>query len=326
MPNVENRNIGDRLTPEWTYSVSGTPTDPTQIVVQQQEPDGTETTISTASSPGTLTTSSTPLARVSAGVFKLNPGTSADEPGYWIFTARATGTAESGPPDFVYKVLPSEIGAYTTLGAQALVSLQEAKDWLNEVNIEAGDELELAETIDAVSVAVINEAGREFKTYSTTSTESRLFTVDFDAYWNRSVFIGDLATLNTVEFLDKDGALFATIAAGDIVSYPRNRKPWEPITRLEFTADAVRPVRYNGSIRVTGTWGFPSVPADIKRAVLEGVVAQYDRQVESYRTELGAQTGGEGQNVVVFAGRPQLLDLPPKTLGTARRYQESQVG
>ena len=53
------------------------------------------------------------------------------------------------------------------------MGLQEAKDWLNERNIEAGDELELAETIEAVSVAIINEAGREFNT--TTSTASRLF-------------------------------------------------------------------------------------------------------------------------------------------------------
>lgn len=326
MVNVENRNIGDRLTPQWTFTVSGTPTDPTQIVVSQQTPAGVESVITTASSPGTLTTASTPLSRVSAGVFKLNPGTSADAPGYWIFTARATGTAESGPPDMVYKVLPSEIGAYTTLGAQALVGLQEAKDWLNERNIEAGDELELAETIDAVSVAVINEAGREFVTYSTTATESRLFSVDFDSYWNRTVKVGDLTAVSAVEFLDYTGTLQTTVTtASQLVLHPRNRKPWEPITRLEFTS-AVPTPPLSGSVRVTGTWGFPAVPADIKRAVLDGVAAQYDRQVEHYQQDLGPQASGAGTNVVVFAGRPQMLDLPPSTLATARRYQEPQVG
>ena len=287
-------------------------------MVLQQEPDGTESTVTTASSPGTLTTASTPLARISAGVFRLNPGTSADEAGYWIFRA-ATGTAESAAPDFVYKVLPSEFFADATLGAQRSCRTSGGEGLAQRAQHRERGRTGARRDDRGRLRAVVNEAGREF--YTTTSTATRLFSVDFDSYWNRTVKVGDLADLDSVRLLDRDGTSHATVAAADTIPHPRNRKPWEPITRLEFTADVIQPIS-DGAIEVTGTWGFPLVPADIKRAVLEGVVAEYDRQVEHYRTDLGAQTGGEGQNVVVFAGRPQLLDLPPKVLGTVRRYQE----
>ena len=107
MAKITHKDIGDRLTPQATFTVGGTETDPTQIVVKQQDPAGTETTVTTASSPGTLTTASTPLARMSAGVFKLSPGVAATSAGHWFFRFEATGTAESAE-DFQYDVDPSE--------------------------------------------------------------------------------------------------------------------------------------------------------------------------------------------------------------------------
>ena len=314
MVNVENRNIGDRLTPEWTYSVSGVETDPSQIVVLQQEPDGTESTVTTASTPSALTTASTPLARISAGVFRLSPGTSADEAGYWIFRAAATGTAESAAPDFVYKVLPSEFFSNATLGAHALVGLQETKDWLNERNIESGDELELAETIEA-GLRCGDQRGRE--------------RVQHHHLHRHQAVLGRLRRVLERHRQDRRPRLAHLRPVPGQGRrhrhHRRSRRHHLPAQEPEAVgANHPTPVHLRrrqarqpttGRSGVTGTWGFPAVPADIKRAVLDGVVAEIDRDVEHYTAGLGEATAGPGQNVVVFSGRPQLLDLPPESAG-----------
>jgi hypothetical protein len=321
--NVETVNVGDRAVPQWTWTVGGSPTDPSQIVVKQQDADGVESTITTASSPATLTSSSTPLARVSAGVFKLNPGISLTKSGYWTFRAEGTGTAEAAPPDFVYKVLPSEFQANAGLEAWALVGLQETKDWLQQQNIEVGDELELVARINDISDRFHEEAGREFKTVGT-NPQTRYFDADASATRGRTVHVGDLTSFTQVQILDHDLNVQETVASGDIISLPRNRRTWEPIRRLRFTRD-VTSVRGDYVVSVAGTWGFPAVPGTVRQAILDAVASVMNRDVEHYRTDLGPTTGGEGQNVIVFAGRQQLLSLPPATLAVARAYQDPLV-
>ena len=139
--------------------------------------------------------------------------------------------------------------------------------------------------------------------------------------------IGDLSAAPTlVRILDKDGTARATVAAGDYITYPRIRKPWQPITHLQFTTDVIGPYA-SDVIEVTGVWGFPSVPGTVRQAVLDAVAATYDRQVEHYRTDYGARTGAGGDtNVVVFGARPQMLSLPPTTIAEANRYRDPLVG
>jgi hypothetical protein len=323
--NVETVNVGDRAVPQWTWTV-GTPpvaTDPTQIVVKQQDTDGVESTITTASSPASLTTSSQPLARVSAGVFKLNPGVSLTKSGYWIFRAEGTGTAEAAPPDFVYKVLPSEFQANAGLEAWALVGLQETKDWLQQQNIEVGDELELVRTINDVSDLFQEESEREIKVVGT-NPQTRYFDADASAVRGRTIHVGDLTSFTQVQILDHDLNVQETVASGDIISLPRNRRSWEPIRRLRFTRDVMK-IRSDYVVSVAGTWGFPSIPGRVRKAVLDAVAQVIDRDVEHYRQDLSPVPSGEGQNVIVFAGRPQLLSLPPTALAVARKLQDSLI-
>ena len=322
MANTQIKNIGDRAQPQWTFTVADVPTDPTQIVVLQQDADGVETTLTTASNPSTLTTASTPLARMSAGVFKLSPGASLTEQGYWLFRAVSTGTAEAGPPDFVYKVGPSEFVDGAGLAGHALIGLQEAKDWLNQNNIETGEELELVRVINDVSQRIIEQSERELIRYdSTASATARSF--DFTSW--PATCVGDLTSYTQVRFLNRDGTAVVTVAAGDIVDLPRNRRPWEPITHLRFTADVVRPDP-DWALEVTGVWGFPSVPGTVRQAVLDSVAWVLDRDVEHYSADLGPQTGGAGQNIIVFGSRPQILSLPPPAEAVVRDLQLALVG
>jgi hypothetical protein len=339
---ITHADIGDRLTPQATFTVAGTPTDPTQIVVKQQDPAGVESTITTAASPATLTPSSTPLARVSAGVFKLNPGVSATSAGHWFFRFEATGTAESAK-DFQYDVDPSEFYLDGGLSARALVGLADAKDWLQVQNIDTSNDLELARVINDVSDRIHYEADREFKPI-TAGSAVRLFDVTYtskrdpwyvDGVWmgdlnpaNRTVFIGDLSSAPTlVRILDRDWTtVLETVSAGNYTVLPLVRQSWEPIRWLQFK-DTVTSLSPGMRVEVTGTWGFPAVPGNIRQAALDSIVAIMDRSVESYAQDLGVQPGGEQGNVIVVGGgRQKILNLPGSAWATCQEYRDVWIG
>jgi len=331
MARITHADIGDRLTPQATFTVAGVGTDPTQIVVKQQTPAGVESTVTTASSPGTLTTASTPLARMSAGVFKLSPGIAANAAGHWLLRFEATGTAESAE-DFQYDVDPSEFYDDAGVSAQALVSLTDAKDWLQVQNVDTSGDLEIVRTINDVSQRFTERAQREFKVNGT-NPQARLFDVDATAIQYGVIAVGDLTAVTTsttsptgVRIIGTDWATqLSQVPAASFFTFPVNRAAWEPIRRIAF-GTGVLPIQAGYRVEVTGTFGFPSVPGDVRDAVLDAVVAKLDRKVEHYSQDLGASTGGgEGTNVVVFAGRTQYLSMPPSSIEVARRYADPAV-
>jgi hypothetical protein len=325
MARIEHKDIGDRMQPQATFTVGGSPTDPTQIVVRQQDAAGTEATITTASSPGTLTTASTPLARMSAGVFKLIPGISATAAGHWFFRFEATGTAESAE-DFQYDVDPSEFTSNAGVSDQALVSLADAKDWLQIQNVETTNDLETVRAINDVSQRFTERAQREFKVNGT-NPQARLFDVDATAIQYGVISVGDMAAAPTqVRIIGTDWAtVLSTVSTSSFFTFPAQRAAWEPIRRIAF-GTGVLPIQPGYRVEVTGTFGFPSVPGDVRDAVLDAIVAKLDRKVEHYSQDLGAATGGgEGTNVVVFAGRTQYLSMPPSSIEVARRYADPAI-
>jgi hypothetical protein len=75
-------------------------------------------------------------------------------------------------------------------------------------------------------------------------------------------------------------------------------------------------------LEVTGTWGFPAVPGNIRQAALDAIAAVLDRDVESYSTDLAPmQQQGEGTNVIIMGRSPRLLSLPPAALAVAWSYR-----
>jgi hypothetical protein len=80
-------------------------------------------------------------------------------------------------------------------------------------------------------------------------------------------------------------------------------------------------------VRVTGTWGFPAVPGNVRQAVLEAVVAAMDRDVEHYRTDLGMGPTQEGGGAVLqVTAKPMFLSMPPSVLAVAWKYRDLLVG
>jgi hypothetical protein len=130
--------------------------------------------------------------------------------------------------------------------------------------------------IQAESQTWFRETGREIVPISSGSS-ARLFDVGLAEERSRQVWIGDAATVTTVKLQDQTGATLETVASGDYVPIQRTRQPWEPIRGLWFPTGSLAPatVAAGRVLEVTGTWGFPSVPNDIRLAVARMTLVRY---------------------------------------------------
>jgi len=337
---ITHYDIDDVWQPQATFTVGGTPTDPTTITVKQQAPDGTETTIANAVTVSTLNASSTPVAKTSTGVLKLNPGITLNASGYWFVRFTGTGTAAASE-EHQAVVDPSEFTLNAGVSDRALVSLAETKDWLNQFNVQTDNDLDLVRVINDVSDRFHQEAGREFKPY-TTNPGVRTFEAPVGGRkdpwyvdgqfmgdrnnWRRRVFVGDLASYTQVQIIDFDwSTVIETTALANVRGLPLVRQPWEPIRWLELSTSAAGLSEGMG-VKVTGNWGFPSVPGNVRQAVLEAVVAAMDRDVEHYRQDLSpVGSAGEGGTTVVVAGSQRLLSLPPSAQAVAWSYRDAAL-
>ena len=236
MARVIHYDVNDYWTPQATFTVAGTPTDPTTLIVKVMNPTGTVTTI-TEGAPAGLSPSATPLGRLSAGVYRLTQAL--DDAGHWQAYFQGTGAAAAAEHHEAV-VDPSPFFESGQIGTRALVTLKEAKDWLNQNNIDTDEDLELARVINDVSDRFHVEAQREFKV-SGTNPQTRLFPIestgsvapryidgqymgDFNPQ-NRRVFVGDMMAAPTaVSIIARDWTTtLETVAAGDIYGPGRAR-------------------------------------------------------------------------------------------------------
>ncbi len=338
MAKIQHYDLGDTWTPQATFTVNGSPTDPTQVTARVKKPDGTITVLGPVSGG----TGGGGITRVSAGVFQVP--TTFDASGYWFVRIEGTGTA-AGAAEHEAVVDPSEFTASAGLSARALVGLAETKDWLQRNNIETGEDLEVVRAINDMSDRFIEESGmREFKPWMT-NPSTRTFLIEdlgsrrpfyVDGQWmgdqnanNRRVQVGDLTSFTAVNIID--GTNWSTVVEAitpltKIEAHPLVRAPWEPIRELEFRGDVAS--LYAGMrVSVTGVWGFPLVPGNVRQAVLDAVAYTLDRDVESYRTDLGPAAGTqEAGTTIVFGGGSRILSLPPSAQAVAWGYRGISVG
>lgn len=331
MARIDHYDQGDVWAPQATFTVGGTPTDPTTITLRVKQPDGTVTVYG----PYDGNTGGSGIIRESAGVY--TPAIVLDDAGYWFARWEGTGAA-AGAVEHQAIVDPSEFYESAQLNTRALVTLPEAKDWLNRQNIDTSNDLELARVINDISERLMLEADREFVAY-TANPSMRTFDVPFngpaDPWYvdgtfmgdrnsrRRTIQVGDLASYTDVSVLDTDWVttLASYTGASQVRALPLNRKPWEPITSLEINSSAGALSR-GQVVAVTGNWGFPSVPGTIRQACLDGVAWVMDRDVEHYRQDLGQVQGQDaGAVIMVGGGGQRILSLPPSVLAAAWAYR-----
>ena len=140
------------------------------------------------------------------------------------------------------------------------------------IGMSAGvDTSELDDVITSVSRMVDRFCGRHF--YQATATQ-KFFdsddseSIDFGPY-------GDLVSATAVAYDDDDGTYESTIAATDYQLTPQGattRGPIsEPFTGLRVLSGVSLPLApassgRTGLVRITGTWGWPAVPVEVKQA------------------------------------------------------------
>jgi hypothetical protein len=313
---VSHRTVGSLWIPQATFTVGGTNTDPTNLTVRQQDAAGLESVLLNNVLVSTLNSGTSPIAKTATGIFKANPGISLTASGYWFCKFEGTGAVVATIQDEVI-VDPDEFTSNAGLSTRALVGLAEMKGWLKYQNLDVTNDLEIVNAINDVSDRIHQEAGREFKPIVPGSGVVRLFDTDSLSVNRRQVFVGDLASAPTlVRILDKDGVALATVASGDYSLYPRVREAWEPIQRIRFSSDVTQ-LAYESVVEVTGTWGFPAIPGNLHQATLDAVAYILDRDVEHYKEDLGAMTGGT---------LTLMLALPPSTLEAVAVYKTPTYG
>lgn len=121
------------------------------------------------------------------------------------------------------------------------------------------------------------ETAREVRAISP-AQNTRRFDVEPAHLRSRTIRIGDAATVSTVKLYDPDQAtLQETVASTDYVLQPRTRSSWEPATAIYFppSSPARATLVVGGVLEVVGTWGFPSVPDDLREACAQHVVVDY---------------------------------------------------
>lgn len=335
---ITHFDVGDVWQPQATFTVGGVNTDPTTLTVRQQDAAGVETVLANAVDPAGLNASSTPVAKTATGVFKLNPGIALTASGYWFVKFQGTGAAAATEQQQVI-VDPDEFTSDAGVSTRALVSLAETKAYLKQRTITTTDDLDLVRTINDISQRIHDEAEREFKP-TTTNPATRTFEtprggrrdpwyVDGQFMgdrnsWRRTVKVGDLASFTEVQIIDTDWTtVLETVTLTSVTGHPMVRQPWEPIRALEFST-AVAMLSDGMRVSVTGNWGFPAVPGNVRQAALEAISAVYDRDVENYRQDFANPAPGEAGNVIVVGGGGQrLLSLPPSALSVCWWYRDS---
>ena len=344
MASINHNDIGDVWQPRFTFKVNGTLTDPTNVTFKVLLPDGT-TIESVGPTPGSAPTGSsthiTGITRNGAGDYTLS--INLDAAGYWVSKGSGTGAAV-GTETWETIVDPDPFTANLGLSSRALVGLYETKAWLASNNNDTSDDLQIVRLINAVSDEVHRFTRREFKVAGT-NPQTRVIPIwqrgqpspryidgqyvgDFSDY-NRLIKLGDMAaTPTSVQILSSDWTtVLETVSAGNLMFVRDELDPVSGPIRWVYFNTAAYPVSAGYRLSVAGTWGFPSVPEDVRHAVMDLVAYKRDRDVEHPRETLSPIPGtGDASSAVLVAAQPRILPFPPEIYATLSKYRDAVIG
>lgn len=240
-------------------------------------------------------TSGTGTFTDAAGSQVLVPGQTAYETfdstgldGHWY----RTRVGDSGGTTFSGWSPPFQAGA---IGAYA-----EVVDLREELKLpdDSKDNL-LADYLADASEMIDDLCGRDFYRHPQVSgTEIRTYDLAADA----DRIVDDILSVTLVEYSLDTGLAFTALAGTDWVLEPSGESPFS-VLRLAELGTVGTFYRGHGTVRVTGAFGFASVPRSVRRATL-------DLAKELY------QTGPGGRTVGIDFGR-----LPWSVQKVVRKYQ-----
>lgn len=269
-----------------TFSVSGTPTDPTTITLAITDPTGSATSYTYAGAQ---------ITRTSAGVYTKDIPCTMD--GIWTYTWIGTGAAS----DVV-------AGTWTVFGTdlnKLYCSVEELKSRLGIPATDTQDDFEIRLAADAASRWLDDYCHRSFWR----GTSTRTFAADSC----HRLDVDDLVSVTTLKTDESgDGTFETTWAASDYQLLPVNATTAHAEARPYISIKAIGSQRFptpytafsrHDRVEIAGVFGWPAVPSGIKQAALI-IGAETFKLKDTF-----AGRGGFGEYAIEAVRRsPQALD------------------
>jgi hypothetical protein len=173
---------------------------------------------------------------------------------------------------------------------------------------EPGTDGILDDLIQAESQTWLRDTAREFVPIAAVSSE-RLFYIDLADARTRTVWIGDANVITVVATEDQAGNPLETIAAGGYIEMSRNRQAWEPVRGLWFPPSSSSPATISEGdfLSVTATWGFPSVPHDVRLGVARMTLVRYLADVSAIGSSLSDALNEQGFDIAMAFASAQAV-------------------
>jgi hypothetical protein len=201
------------------------------------------------------------------------------------------------------------------VGPRALCTLEGLKEYLSDDGVDQDYDPLLVRLIDDASAAIHRAARREFKPMRT-NPDTRLFDVDDAIAAERRIRVGDLARTAglSIEIQTELGATVAAIDASTVAALPRVREPWQPITELWLRGG--EPLRAGHVVEITGDFGFPEVPGEIRHFAIVQAAEWFSRDVAKFSLTYSLEEGRVSRpRPLSPAIRDAVLDYRHKTVG-----------
>lgn len=233
-------------------------------------------------------------------------------PGFYLGSWRVTfagGAVQTFPNSGFFLVRVTET-APVALGSLYL-TVEDMKDTLDLSQYSYADK-DIARAISAASRAVDAETGRRF--YLTPTPPAANVARTYTPARPGVLLIDDLAALTSVEASDRAGVWTAWTLDTDFILEPLNAtadgRPFDTVRALErssFVNDSVGFPYWPSSVRITGRWGWPSLPDEIVQAT-QIIATQLLRRVREAPFGV-VGIGLEGEAVRLSKADPQLAQL-----------------
>lgn len=204
---------------------------------------------------------------------------------FWVVFDNGSGVY-SEPEQLV---VTSDALALPAPGGRDLCTIADVKRYIPGYVENDDTEATLQALVTAESRSIHGQTSREFVAIA--GANPRIFDLPAATCVRRRLRIGDAAQVTSLELFDVDGSTsLGVVDASLYVLEPRIREEWEPHRLIAFPhrPGSVGPVQLapGRSLHVTGTWGFPEIPPDIREACAKLVVVRYFADTAQAGTDL----------------------------------------
>lgn len=291
-------------------------TDPTAVTLAVRKPDGTLLTPTPTSS--------------SAGIWTYTiPANTNDQTGLWWYAFTGTGAVAAVDQNsfLVESVFAS--AAASPLGTRALVSLEDAREYVLGNRLDDSQDRKLIRRIKSMSEATYSFTNREWLPVAAAThnfyCNGRQRLVNFGEY---DLVAPTMITAFTDHPTTSQSVLVApsTTVEGDYRLGPvGGMKPAGTFKWLELSDwwTATWPIPFQGfQVTVIGTWGIGTVPEDVKEAVLIAVENSFENPERAAVRAVGPLSYQEPLDTFATTGDAPWRALPAESRALLAEYRD----